>query len=299
MKTLLLRFMFSLICPLIFTSIACAGKVNVVVSIYPLKDIVKQVGGDMVDVDFIVPPGASPHTFEPTPSDMLKMHRARMFVIIGAGLEFWADRAVRAAGRRDLKVIVLSEGMPLIHGGHSHGEGRGINGTGADPHIWLDPLLTGDMADRIASALIELDGANGSYYRKRAEAFKRQLYELHRRIMKAVSRFRTREYVTFHPAWNYFSRRYGLKVIGVIEELPGKEASPRHIAGLINEIRKTGAKVVFAEPQFNPKMAELIAKEAGARVLILDPLGGPDLKGRDTYIGLMLYNLSILEQAMR
>lgn len=295
MKTLLLRLLFSFICPLIFTGISYAGKINVVVSIYPLKDIVKQAGGDMVDVDFIVPPGASPHTFEPTPSDMLKMHRARMFVIIGAGLEFWADRAVKAAGRRDLKVIALSEGMPLIYGGHSHGESRGV----ADPHIWLDPLLTRDMADRIAFALIELDGANGSYYRKRAEVFKRQLYELHMRIMKAVSRFRTREYVTFHPAWNYFSRRYGLKVIGVIEESPGKEASPRHIVGLINEIRKTGARVVFAEPQFNPKMADVIAKEAGARVLMLDPLGGPDLKGRDTYIGLMLYNLSILEQAMR
>ncbi|GAB4411117.1 MAG: metal ABC transporter substrate-binding protein [Thermodesulfovibrionales bacterium] len=249
----------------------------------------------MVNVDFMVPTGASPHTFEPTPSDMLKMQKARMFVIIGAGLEFWAEKAVKATGRRDLKVVILSEGMPLIYGEHSHGENRNV----ADPHIWLDPLLTVHIADKIKNALIELDRAHESYYRERAEGFKKELYKLHQRIIESVKHFRTKEYVAFHPAWNYFSRRYGLRTLGVIEESPGKEASPRHIAKIIMEIRRTRAKAVFAEPQFNPKIAEVIAKEAGARVLFLDPLGSPDIKGRDTYIGLMRYNLSMLEDAMR
>ncbi len=92
--------------------------------------------------------------------------------------------------------------------------------------------------------------------------------------------FRTKEYVTFHPAWDYFSRRYGLRVSGVIEEAPGKEPSPRHIATIIREIRQTGSNVVFVEPQFNPKIGEVIAKEANAKVLYLDPIGGQRARGR-------------------
>jgi ABC-type Zn uptake system ZnuABC Zn-binding protein ZnuA len=105
--------------------------------------------------------------------------------------------------------------------------------------------------------------------------------------------------VTFHPAWNYFSKRYGLKVAGVIEESPGRESSPKHIAKIVSEIKRINSRIVFAEPQFNPKIAEVIAKEAGAKVLFLDPIGGADVKGRDTYIGLMRYNLSVMEEGMR
>ncbi|HWR88834.1 MAG TPA: metal ABC transporter substrate-binding protein, partial [Dissulfurispiraceae bacterium] len=107
------------------------------------------------------------------------------------------------------------------------------------------------------------------------------------------------EYVTFHPAWNYFSQRYGLRVIGVIEESPGKEPTARHIARIVKDLKRLGARVVFAEPQFNPAVAEAIAREAGARVLFLDPVGGPNLPDRDTYVKLMQYNLSQMERAMK
>lgn len=276
-----------------------AGKFNVVVSIYPLMDIVRQIGGDKLNVDFIVPAGASPHTFEPAPSDMIKLSRARVLVIIGAGFEYWADKAVRAAGRKDLKVLVLSKGMALIHDEHEEVGSKSHRHEAADPHIWLDPLLTIEMVDKIKSVLVEMDGKNSTYYEERAGAFRRELNALHLKIVESLRHFRTREYVTFHPAWNYFSKRYGLKVIGVIEESPGKEASPGHIARIVKHIRRTGAGVVFAEPQFSPKTARVIAKEAGAKVLFLDPLGGPDIRGRETYISLMEYNLTTLEEAMR
>lgn len=275
-----------------------AEKINVVVSIYPVRDIVKQVGGDLVNVDFMVPAGASPHTFEPTPSDMKKINNARMFVIIGSGLEFWAEKAIKSAGRKDLKVVILSKGLPLIHDSHMEDEKHQDRDT-ADPHIWLDPLLAKEMVDRIKSAFIEIDTSHRTYFTEKAEGFKKELDVLHIRITGSVKNFKTKGYVTFHPAWNYFSRRYGLKVIGVIEESPGKEPSPGHITKIIKHIKQADSRVVFAEPQFNPKVAEVIAKEAGARVLFLDPIGGPGIKDRDTYIGLMGYNLSIMEKAMR
>lgn len=298
-----MRKMFqSLVCIIILFSAAgaYAEKINIVVSIYPLRDIAKQVGGDMVNVDFIVPPGASPHTFEPTPSDMKKITNAKALVIIGSGLEFWAERAIRAAGRKELKVIVLSKGMPLIHESHTHGHAEtGHAGDMADPHIWLDPILAKEITGRITAALIEMDSAHRAFYEKRSAEFSKELTALDARTAEAVRGFKTKEYVTFHAAWNYFSKRYGLRVAEVIEESPGKEASPKHLARIVKHIKQSGSKVVFAEPQFNPKMAEVIAKEAGAQVLFLDPYGGPDIKGRDTYIGLMNYNLSTLEKAMR
>jgi ABC-type Zn uptake system ZnuABC Zn-binding protein ZnuA len=274
-------------------------KIAIVVSIYPLKDMVGQIGGDRVQVVFMVPPGASPHTFEPKPQDMVKVHKARLFVIIGAGLEFWADKAIRSAGGRDLKVLTLSDGLPLLSGTDGHDDHLPSHSRSADPHIWLDPQIAKEMVNSIARALIELDPSRGGYFRENAERFKKEIDNLDAFIAGKVKTFRIKEYVTFHSAWNYFSRRYGLRVAGVIEESPGKEPSPKHIARLAEEVKRTGAHVVFAEPQFSPKIAEVIASEAGAKVLFLDPNGGPGLPGRDTYIGLMRYNLSVLESAMK
>ena len=273
-------------------------KIPVVASIYPLKDIIQQVGGERVRVDVMVPPGATPHTFEPRPSDMIRLQKARLFVMVGAGLEFWAGKTIRSAGAKGLKVLVLSEGLPLIYGEEVRGDRGGHGGESADPHVWLDPLLTKEMADRVANALGEIDPSGGRYFRESAGRFKKEIDRLHAFIAGRVRTFTIKEYVAFHPAWNYFARRYGLKAAGVIEESPGKEASPRHIARLVNEVRRAGVRVVFAEPQFSPKAAEVIAREAGARVLYLDPLGGAG-RGGDTYIGLMRYNFSVMEEAMK
>lgn len=274
-------------------------RVPVVVSIYPLKDMVQQVGGDRVRVDFIVPPGASPHTFEPKPSDMVKVHNAKLFVIVGAGLEFWAEKAIRSAGDGRLKVLTLSNGLPLLYGTDQHDEDLRSRARSADPHVWLDPQLAKEMVTSIAGALIELDPPSERYFRENAERFRAEIDRLDAFIAAKVRTFSIKDYVTFHPAWNYFSRRYGLRVLGVIEESPGKEPSPRHIARLVSEVKRTGARVVFAEPQFSPKIAEVIAREAGVRVLFLDPNGGPGLRGRESYVGLMRYNLSVLEEAMK
>lgn len=270
------------------------GEIKIVVSIYPLKDIVDQVGGKKVMVDYMVPPGASPHTFEPKPSDMKKLERANILFLIGGGFEFWADKVIRSLSKKP-RIVVLSRGLSLLRE-HSHGHGKEEI---FDPHIWLDPLMVISIVERIRDVLIDSDPSGRVYYSQKSEAFKKEILKLHSRITESVKGFRIREFVTFHSAWNYFSKRYGLRVIGTIEESPGKEASPVHIARIIEEIRKSKARVVFAEPQFNPKAAEVIAKETGSRLFILDPIGDPRIRGRDSYISLMDYNLSILEKALK
>ena len=113
-----------------------------------------------------------------------------------------------------------------------------------------------------------------------------------------MATFQVRDYVCFHPAYTYFSRRYGLKEVGVIEAAPGREPSPGHLQKIINAIKQTGVKAVLAEPQFSPRVAEIIAREAGVKVLFIDPLGGRPPYGSD-YIKLMRHNLAVLAQAMQ
>ncbi len=275
-------------------SYASEQKIKIVASIVPLADFARQVGGDNVDVVLLLPPGASPHTFEPTPKTIQEISNAKIFIKIGAGLEFWADKLIKATDR-DITTIESTEGIELIQAynqGHFHGKVQS-----ADPHIWLDPVICIQIIKKIEKMLSRLDPANSSIYKKNASVYIKKLIDLDSEILNRVKAFRTKEFITFHSSWNYFSRRYGLSVTGVIEKGPGKEPTPKHLGKLLEELKRTKMKVVFAEPQFSTKIAEAIAQEAGAQVLILDPIGGS--KGRKNYIDLMRYNLSIIEKAMK
>ncbi len=271
-----------------------AEKIKVIASIYPLGDFVKQVAGDNVDVRVLLPPGASPHTFEPTSKAIKDVSEARVFIKVGSGLEFWAEKIIKSSGNKKLIVIDCSKGLSLIklqEKQHNHHISE------YDPHIWLDPLNVIKIIDKILKTLSEVDPSNAALYRKNAELYKESILKLDGEIANSVKNLKIKEYVTFHPAWNYFSKRYGLKVAGVIEESPGKEPGPKHIDKIIKEIKRIGSKVVFVEPQFNPKIASVIAKEANAQIVYLDPIGGQ--KGKETYIDMMKYNISSIERAMK
>jgi len=295
-------------------SLSCGETLPVIASIFPIADMARQVGGGDVEVTTVVPAGASPHTFEMKPSLVKTFASAKVFLMIGAGLEFWADQLVQSSGRK-LKPVVLSDGMTLIrsadphhaesvketpdasnqsaHAGHAHSIDSG------NPHIWLDPHLAKTMVTRIQEALSIADPAHALAYESRAKAYLVELDVLDKDISDTVSQFRTRQVISFHASWDYFAARYGLTLAGVIEKTPGRNPTPREIAGIVSSIRRFDIRAVFAEPQFSPKVADVIAREAGVRVLILDPLGGETLAGRDTYIGLMTYNLKIMKEAMQ
>jgi zinc transport system substrate-binding protein len=268
-----------------------AEKIKVIASIAPLADFVKQIGGTYVEVHLLLPPGASPHIYEPTPKVISAIADARLFVKVGAGLEFWAEKIIQASDNKNLLVVIASSGIPLLHETHTHLPSE------ADPHIWLDPLIARDIVTKIEKALVTIDPHHAELYRANALVYREKLSQLDREISEKVTTFKIKEYVTFHPAWNYFSKRYGLSVAGVIEESPGKEPSPKHIAQIIKSINRIGSRVVFVEPQFNPKIAEAVARECHAQIAFLDPIGGQ--KGRETYVDLMRYNISAMERVMK
>ena len=277
--------------------------VYVVASIAPLADFVQQVGGKRVKVTLLLPPGASPHTFEPTPRLLAALAKAKMFIKVGGGLEFWADRIVAGAGKDSLHTITLTERLKLIPYSaeedryKTHSDSHVTHAQTGDPHVWLDPLIAIKMVLRIAEALSAVDPVGAPEYRRRAKAYTEELRHLDEEIQTRISKFSVKEFITFHNSWSYFADRYGLRLTGVIEEAPGREPGPRKLAEIIKNIKRLKTRVLFAEPQFSPRIARAIAAEADAKILFLDPLGGSP--GRESYLKMMRYNVSTMEKGMR
>lgn len=295
-------------CIILLLPSACLGKkLPVVSSIYPVADMVRQIGGEHVDVTVVLPAGASPHTFEPKPSMLKKFSSAKIFFMVGAGLEFWAEKFIRLSGP-NLTTVVLSENTPLIHtlahlDEYEHRDGKtdktDNGGRAANPHIWLDPNVARSMVSSITVSLAAVDREHATTYQHRSEMYLDKLNRLDFHIRKTIESFTNKKYVSFHDSWAYFARRYGLEPVGVIAASPGRNPTPLQLGRIVEHIKTYRIQSVFAEPQLNSKVAEVIAKEAGVSVLILDPIGGANLPGRNSYIDLMNYNLNVLKKAMQ
>jgi ABC-type Zn uptake system ZnuABC Zn-binding protein ZnuA len=260
----------------------------VAASILPLADFARQVGGDRVTVSALVPPGASPHTYEPTPAQLVLLSRAQVLVLNGVGLEFWADKVIAAAHNPRLIVVRAAAGLPILAGQPDE--------PGGNPHVWLSPRDAIHQVEAIRDALIRADSAGAPLYRANAERYVAELTALDAEVRDTVATFRSRAFIAFHPAWAYFARDYGLTQAAVIETSPGREPSPAQIAHIIRTAKAIGARAIFAEPQYPTKAAQVIADETGATVLLLDSLGrAPTYE----YLPTMRYDLAQMARALR
>jgi zinc transport system substrate-binding protein len=277
-----------------------AVKVKVAVSIAPLSDLAQQVGGEHVTVTTLVPPAASPHTYEPTPAQVREVAEASVLALIGLGFEFWAEDVIESAANPDLIVVYTSEGIEVIHDEHEH-EGYEIG----NPHVWLDPRNAMVQVGHLRDALIEADPAHRTEYEANAGAYLAQLEALDEEIAAQVATWSHQEFIAFHPSWLYFAQRYGLVQVAVVERTPGKEPSPAELAEIIETARRIGARAIFAEPQFSPKATDTIAAESGAQVLFLNPLGGAlrqtqdEAEGPTSYLEMMRYNVAQMGKALK
>lgn len=237
---------------------------SVFVSIPPLAQFVERVGGQHVSVHVLVPPGASPATYEPTPSQMATLDDADLYFRIGVPFEEALIPRIRAS-MPDLKVVDLREGIELreIEGGEGGGGTK-------DPHIWLDPMLVVTQAETIANALTEADPDHASVYSENLAAFKADLRELDEEIARTLRPLRGTQILVFHPAYGYFADRYGLEQVPI--EFQGREPSPRRLEEIIAFARERKISAIFVQQQFSTHSAEAIAREIGASVVTLDPL---------------------------
>lgn len=266
--------------------IETAGKTMVAVTILPQAGFVEAIGGDKVEVVVMVPPGASPHTYEVSPDQMTRLSNAKMYAKVGSPVEFelaWMDKLISA--NKEMLVIDCSQGIQLMEMDHEHehkGEGEhhdennehehedehGHEGT--DPHIWLSIKNARVMVQNICDGLVQVDPANKAYYEKNCAEYLERLSKLDSEITKDLSGVKNRSFIVFHPAFGYFARDYNLKQIAV--EQGGKEPDAQYIVRLIEEAKEHGIRVVFVSPQYSTKSAESIAKEIGGKVVIINPL---------------------------
>lgn len=247
-----------------------------VVSILPLADFVEQVGGDNVPVTVMVPPGASPHSYEPKPSQLVAVSKARMFVEVGTGVEFelaWMDKLMKI--NKDMLVINSSQGIRLM---------------GKDPHVWLSPYNAKRMVANICNGLVRLDPQNQDYYIANKNKYLERLDELDQSTRDRLSGLTDRRFIVYHPAWGYLARDYDLEQIAVEEE--GKETTADNIKEVVDKSKGMSRKIVFVSPQFSTKGAEVVAHEIGGSTEFLDPLPEHYLDDMRTAVGRLV-------QAMR
>lgn len=257
---------------ILFTSLAFAKPV-VIVSILPQKTFVQKIAKDMADITLMVEPGNSPHSYEPKSSQMIAVSKADIYFSIGVEFEnVWLEKI--KSQNSNLKFINLSDNISKIaikHHTHNHKENHAGK---SDPHIWTSPKNVEVMAYSIYKALIAIDPKNENFYKTNLDDFIREIRDTDTQIKEILKKTEPKtKFMVFHPSWGYFANEYNLKQIAV--EVEGKEPKPREIIKIINEAKKENIKVIFTQPEFSDKSAQIIAKEAGVVVKKISPLN-PD-----------------------
>ena len=296
------------------------GKLQVVTTVYPVYDVVKKVAGDQADVTLLVPPGAEPHDWEPTASDLKKIGQAKVFFYNGAGLEP-TDQILKKEITRDATVVELSQGLDLLklqddddhdhdhdhdadhHDEDHHDEDHHAEGHhhhhhgGVDPHVWLDPQNVMKEAAVVADALAKADPTHADAYRANAKKYQDELAALDKDMDAALSSLANKNLVVSHEAFGYLAARYGLTQIGIMGVDADAEPTPDRMAQLVEFIREHDVRTIYSEELVNPRLAEAIAAETGAVVRVLNPIEGltaaQEKAGYD-YIKLQRENLATL-----
>jgi zinc transport system substrate-binding protein len=274
------------------------GRLDVVTAFYPLQFLSERLGGGVVTVSNLTKPGAEPHDVELNPRQVGQVADAGLAVYL-RGFQPAVDSAVaQEAKGRSFDAATVVGLLPYAEGGDAqpgseHAEAAG----GMDPHVWLDPVRFATIADRLAARLGQADPAHAADYTARAATLHAQLTELNGEYAAGLAHCQRRELVTSHSAFHYLADRYGLTQVGITGISPEAEPSPKRLAQVSAEARRTGTTTIFFETLVSPKVAETIAREVGARTAVLDPLEGLTQRTAD-YFSVMRANLTALTTAL-
>jgi len=274
---------------------------SVVTTLFPLYDFTKHIAGDKADVVMLLPPGIEPHSFEPKPNDIVRLNKADVVVYTNEYMEPWAAKLVATLPN---KPVIVDSSAGLVFEKESGKEGHDQGGAhhheagGIDPHIWLDFGNAQIMVDNIAKGLIAKDPANREYYQAHAAAYKDELKKLDNEYKAGLANCQKKIFLQGgHFAFGYLAARYGLTYKSAQALNPDAEPTPDKLAELVRQVRQNGLHYVFAEELLSPATAEMIAKETGAKVLLLNAahnVSRDDLDKGVTFVDLMKKNLENL-----
>jgi len=253
-------------------------KVNIMVSVYPLKEFADKIAGDKAEVSCMVPDNMEPHDYEPKTKDFEALIKSDAFIYNGLGLETWVDQVKSVIGDKELRIVDSSEGVEVRK------EGEVI-----DPHSWLSLKEAEKQAENIKDTLVEIDEDNKAYYEENYDAFVGELESLYNEYKEKFDNLSTKDFVTGHAAFGYLCRDFGLQQKSVENLFAEGEPTPKQLEQLVTFCKENNIKTVFSESLASPKVSETLAKEVGAEVVpILTLESNEDDK---SYVEAMRYNL--------
>lgn len=272
------------------------GRVTVLASFYPLQYVAEQVGGDLVAVSSLTPPGAEPHDIELSPAQVDGVGRSDLVVYLSS-FQAAVDDAVEANPPRH---VVDAADLTTLHAADDTAQGDDEEGHGhgtLDPHFWLDPSRLPPVADAVADQLAEIDPANAAAYRAGAAAFTDKMTDLDQRYAAGLATCERRSIVTTHEAFGYLAERYDLEQVGISGIDPEGEPSPARLADVGKLVKSQGVTTIFFETLASPKVAQTLADELGVKAAVLDPLEGLVDDTQD-YASVAAANLTTLRTAL-
>jgi zinc transport system substrate-binding protein len=276
------------------------SQTRYITTIHPFQEIIKGIIHNHAQITTMIPPGASPHNYEIRPSDMKVIESAAALLLGGPGLDTWARKF------NNTKSIELLDLVPeefLLHFDADLSQQNDIkthhenHSTGIDPHFWTDPLAIKAMLPFLTDTLCAIDEQNCAHYKGNALRFAYYLDSLYLAMEKSLRDVKGRSVLLSHPFFRYYLHRFDIKIIGIIEDTPGTEPTPRELSDIIMRIKKENVRAILTHPQLSDLPAKLVSESTGIKVVELDHLGGRP--GRLTYEEIMSYNTQILLEALR
>lgn len=303
-------------------------KLTVLTTIYPLEDFTKKIGGNYVDVKSIYPPNVDAHSFEPSTKDMMALADSDLFIYTGVGIEGFANKATESLKNEDVTILKAGEGINLLKSTHVHdheGEDEHSHDEDAhshdeesteehneheehdhhhgdfDPHVWLDPILSIELATNIKNSLIQLMPEHKSDFETNFEQLKDDLEKLDEEYKTTIENSKTKYLLVSHAAYGYWEERYGIEQIAIAGLSPTQEPTQKGLQSIIEESKGHQIHYVIFEQNLSTKVAEIIQKEIGAESLILHNLEAiteENLKQNDDYFSIMRRNLETIKKAL-
>jgi len=249
-------------------------------SVFPLMEFARAIAGQRGEVNLLLPPGAEAHTWQPRPSDILRLRSSDLFVCVGSALEPWLDDILRGASHPKLRILQASLGLDLIK------DKQGM----ADPHVWLDFVNCQIIIDRIRESLSEIEPASAPLFLRNAVSYKGKLEELDVKFREGLKNCLQRKIILGgHAAFGYLAKRYNLEQVSLYGLSPDSEPTPRELIEALQLARKNRIKTIYYEVSISNKLAKVMAKEIGAKTLALNP--GHNLTKKQLMQGLTFFDI--------
>jgi zinc transport system substrate-binding protein len=276
-------------------------KLKVAASFFPLYEFARNVSGDKAEVYSFLPIGEEPHSWEPTIQQIEELKGTQLFIYNGAGMEAYISKFMESGEFPNITFAKASDGITLLKADSTEDDKEILAQGGMDPHIWNDPIYAEQEVTNIKIAMQKADPANAQYYENNANAYIEKLSTLDNNIKTGLSNCKKDTFVSFHNAFNYFSNRYGIHDEWISGMAPEADVPPQDIQRVIQIAKDKDVKVIFSEDLVDPRLANTLANEVGAHVLVLSPLEGinqTEQQEGKTYLDKWYENLHNLRTAL-